>query len=132
MDKYDAMTVEQLTDQWIKARQAAKEWTAFENALRAKVVERMFKDPKKGTNKYTLSDGRIVKLIHNITTKLDGGQQHVDIIRDLIADGVLPKILLKAKYELAETVYKTLSDEQKLAIADYVVTKPESPQVTLE
>ena len=132
MDKYDAMTVEQLADAWLKARKAAKEWVAFENALRQKMVARMFADPKKGTNKYTLSDGRIVKLMHQVTTKLDGGQAHVDVIRDLIADGVLPKILLKAKYELAETVYKTLSDEQKLVLADYVVTKPESPQVTLE
>lgn len=141
---------------WLNQKESATAAADLERQYRDKVTTTLFPTPKKGTQRYQLSGGYAVKLVHVITYTLgdkdlvdEGSGMKVPIRKQV--EAVLGKVaelgnegplladrLVKWKPELDVKEYEALDPdnathvEAKRLIDEILTTKPGAPQLAWE
>ena len=115
-------------EEWYQLKLELKEVQERENALRKEIFTSAFPEAAEGTNTLELADGYVLKAVYPYTRKVDEA-----VLSNL--HGQLKKLhisedkLLKWKPELAITFYKTLTEEEKHVVDQFLIVKEGSPQL---
>lgn len=134
--------------EWQKAADALSAAKDYEARLRVVVVELNFPDPKEGTNRNQLPDGRSIKCSvpyrYDLSNKEAKAEKAIDDMTAISQQaGFVADRLIKWEPELSIKEYRLLNpdnpaaqtEEQKriLAILQTILTiKPGSPQIEIE
>lgn len=130
-------TNDQVIVEWqesVKALASAKD---NETALRAQVVERMFKDHKdEGTENVELGNGyklkAVFKLSYSLNNKDDATDKALTKLEKSGPEGAfVAGRLVKWKPDLSVSEYKTLTAKQKAIIDEVLTVRPGTPSVEL-
>lgn len=117
----------QMLDEWEDAAARLTVLKAKEMDLRLKLIAGAFPNPKEGTNKHKLPDGRELVGQVKVTRKIDEASLPV-ILAAMREKGVAnTDRLVKYKPELAKSEWNTLSDEMKLIFSPAVIAVPGAP-----
>lgn len=118
-----------LVREWYKTQSELKELQAHEKDLRAKVIEAVFGEVKKGTSKADLSNETELVLSCSAKISIDKEKflQHKNVMerKGLIGD----ESVIKLKPEVSATAYKYMSQEDKVAFDEVFVHGLNSPQL---
>lgn len=119
-----------MLDQWVEAAEKLSVMKDKEMNLRQMLFAGAFPNPKEGTNKHLLPDGRTVKGAYRINRKIDEAALPASLAA-LRANGVANvDAIVRMKPELAKREWDSLSDENKLVFSAAIIATPGSP--TLE
>jgi hypothetical protein len=113
-------------DRWQELSDAIKHMTQEERALREALFSGTFPDPKEGTNKHTLPDGRVVKGTYSLNRKVL--EDELPDALEALPEDVREKII-KRKPELVKSVYNKLDAEQRQAFDAALDIKPGLPKL---
>lgn len=117
----------QMLDEWEDASARLAVLKEKEMDLRLKLFAGAFANPKEGTNKHKLPDGRELIGQHKVNRKIDEASLPV-ILEAMRAAGVAnTDRLVRYKPELAKSEWNTLSDEMKLIFSPAVIAVPGAP-----
>ena len=118
--------------EWQTAKNNLRQWQDYERQLRDQIVEGEFPTPSEGTNKKTLPDGRILKLVHSINRTLEDGPK-LDLVLDRFEKaGVDVDALVTFKPSLGKKAYDALKPAFRKTLDELITSKPGSPQLTIE
>lgn len=107
---------------YYKEQEASKRMQLFGGA---------FPNPKEGTNKLLLADGRTIKATYTINRKIDDAALPVTL-QAMREQGVAnTDALVRYKAELAKKEWNTLSDENKLLFSPAIIATPGMPQLEI-
>lgn len=116
-------------DNWLQLRNLLEQAKTLESHYRKSIIAYKFPRPKKGTNKITLPDGRILKYTHKETNSidesmLDAVREEFSKLNDKANDNI--DAYLKVKYEPVMKTIESLDKESEeyLCIKKLVTTKP--------
>lgn len=125
---------EPLIDDWLEAKRALVLATEKERLLRNSVVGAIFPDAKRGTNKYTLPDGTVVKYVRGLNIKLIDVKRDYNGLEEAVAAGRLPAGLIveKITYEVNESKYAGLTNDQKAFLSGAVEVKDRAPTLSVD
>lgn len=143
--------------QWLDNKETAVNAVELERACRAKVTETLFPNPKKGTQRYELSGGYKIKLVHGWTYSLgikdmpnpdvEGATipivKQIEDLQQAISEcgnegPILSERLIKWVPQLVPSEYEKLNVEYEIEkkikdMIDVLLTvKPASPQLEFE
>jgi len=124
-------TYDQLLEDWNKAKAAKRAWEAEERRLRGLVVEGAFGDKlKEGANKFTLADGRVIKVTGKINRTIDATALTAlsPKLREL---GVDVEELVRFKPELKVGPFRKLAGEGGDLFRSIVTEKEGTPEVEI-
>lgn len=126
--------VEPLIEDWLAAKRALVLAAEKERQLRDSLVAALFPDAKRGTNKHTMGDGRIVKYVRGLNIKLLNPERDLPYLRSGLATGIIPDKLIKEKvtYEVNESTYDGLSDDAKRFLSGALEVKDKAPTLSVE
>lgn len=124
--------------QWMHARDMAKQWVEHERKLRDFIVLNAFNYSQAvggidGTFRSDLGNGYKLKLVAPLVYSLkdgEGTRAAIEYARNLAVP--LPKPLVKWSPELSVSAYKAADDELRRLIAPDLTTKPGAPQLSVE
>lgn len=121
------MTTDQMIHAWSLNQALLKELKVVEMEQRKAITEKMFPEPKNGTNKHDLGAGYTLKYVCGTETKLDPAA--FELMRAELPEHVVDKAV-KFTPSLVAKGYKDLSLEDRELLDEALVTKPKAP--TLE
>lgn len=126
-------TFEEALDRWVKLSAELARVKREEMELRNQLFGAAFQNPKEGTNKLILNDGREFVGKHNINRSVDAAQVPtvVQEIAKLGKNDVVADDYFKVKYDLAVGLYKKAPPEVKLILTRAVTEKPGSPSIEI-
>lgn len=133
------VTMEELI-RWDKLQRDLKILKAEEALLRGRIAKFYFKNPKEGTNDYSLNAGYVLKMQHKISRDFDvqqlkdacdPGEEGVRAPGAFIAAGFDVNPLVKWKPELVITAYRKLSPENRQLLDTVLQIKDGSPQLEI-
>lgn len=138
----DQVTVNDLTV-WFTMQEELKKLKASEMMLRKRIFGHYFPDPKEGTNTSVLPDTYQLKGVHVINRKIIEESMQALCYRPQLAEGVYGKSkleeagvrvdqLVKWKPELAISVYRELTEEQRHLVDQMLLIDAGSPQLKIE
>ena len=115
-----------MVSQWFKLTGNLKQLKAEESDLRKNIFEKVFTSPKEGINKIPLQGGWQLEANVPYTRTIDKAA-FVAIQQQLIQNGIKTDVLVEMKPSLVLSVYRKLSDDQKLMFNQCLTTKQGSP-----
>ncbi len=117
--------------EWQVLTRLASELKGREMDLRKDLFDGAFPEPKEGTNKHTLPDGRIVKGTLKISRSVD--QASVVSVQRLLREelGAKTDDLFPTAFKLDKKVLDTLTVAQKKIAADAYTEKPGAPALEI-
>jgi hypothetical protein len=126
IDMNAPMTLAQVLPSWIQAKEEERKAIEMRRSL-----DKMIQDllPKKDEGSITETNGDFKV---SVTYKLD---RKIDTEKLQESWGHLPmsaQCAIKWKADLSTSVFRTLADSDKAALAKYITTKPASPSVMVE
>lgn len=123
----------QLIAQWEAAKKQADAFKVQESNLRDEVVHECYglTHDLRGTIKYELLNGYRLSSSFTTTYKIDDAQLKA-LMPTLAENNIDVNQLVEWKPSFKEAYYKTLSDEQKLIVDQFITATPGKPQVKIE
>lgn len=125
--------VEPLIEDWLAAKRALVLAAEKERQLRDSLVAALFPDAKRGTNKHTMEDGRVVKYVRGLNIKLTNperdGAALVNLVNEHIPAGL---VKVKTTFEVSESAYDKLSDEGKRFLSGALEVKDKAPTLSVD
>lgn len=128
---------------WFKVKKELDDLKTKEMLMRQRIFKAFFPAPKEGTNTVVLPDTYQLKGVHVINRKiLEEGMQAL-CYRPQISEGVFglskleeagvsPQAIIKWKPELAISVYRELTEEQRHLVDQMLLIDAGSPQLKIE
>ncbi len=116
-----------LLEEWRQAKYALDVVKEKESRLRKEVLAEFFKELKpEGTTNMDLQDKWILKAVTGLDYKVTDAPKLLTLAK------TIKKLdLVKTKYELSITPYRTLTPEEKLLVDACLLIKPSSTQLEL-
>lgn len=125
------MNYYELLEKWEESKRNKRAWEAEERRLRDMVVEGAFgKELKEGANKFTMADGRVVKVTGKVNRSIDSAQLTA-LTPKLLELGVNVEELVRFKPELKVGPFRKLSGQGGDIFRSIVTEKPGSPEVEI-
>ena len=120
------LTLAQVLPSWMQAKEDERKAVEHRRQL-DKMIQSLL--PKKDEGSITETNGDFkVSVTYKLDRKLDTEKLQASWANlPAAAQGAI-----KWKAELATSVFRTLSDEDRASLADYITTKPASPTVSVE
>lgn len=129
--------------QWYRYTQELSKLKAAEMLLRQRIFKAFFPDPREGTNTAVLPDTYQLKGVHVINRKIVEESMQALCYRPPLAEGVYGKSkleeagvrvdqLVKWKPELAISVYRELTEEQRHLVDQMLLIDAGSPSLKIE
>lgn len=133
VDPAQIVTAAPIIEQWCAVKEKAAEFKSKEYGFRLKLVESLFAAaPDKGTCHVKFGDYRL-KLVSKLNYKLDYAAFYaLAQTPEFIAANIPAEILKPQDPILNESVYATLSAQQKYLLSVCVTISDASPALTLE
>ena len=120
------LTLAQVLPTWMQAKEDERKAVEYRREL-DKMIQSLL--PKKDEGSVTETNGDFkVSVTYKLDRKLDTEKLQANWNQlPAAAQGAI-----NWKAELATSVFRTLSDEDRAPLADYITTKPASPTVSVE
>ena len=116
--------------QWFTLQQELAKLKASEMLLRQRIFKHYFPNAKEGTNTFVLPDGYQLKADLPYERKVDEGA--LQALSEELAKAMVSKDeLLEYKPSLKVKEYRTLTDEQRLIVDQFLIIKPGTPSVKI-
>lgn len=128
-DDAKAALFEEISE-WNNVAKKLAPLVAQEKALRKKLFEKYFTNPREGTNAITLGFGKELKLKHTINRKLDEAALDAAAVQKLIDPDLVSEVV-KYKPSVSVSGWKALTDEQRAKFKDIVTEEPGSPALEI-
>jgi hypothetical protein len=115
---------------WYELANQMKALKDEEATLRKELFSECFPVYKEGTNKLDLTEGWVLKVTVPVNRKVDEAA-FAAYKEVLIANNISPDKLVRWKAELAVSFYKTLDDEEKELVDQFLTISDGSPQMEI-
>lgn len=126
---YTSQQLSEMLSQWHQLQSQLSVVKVHELRLRNLLFGELFPNPVEGTNKFSLTDGYVLKAKHVINRTVDEAVYKKS--REEFTEKEVPLDIVKYKIELSVSIYKGLDDEQTELFDRCLVSKPGTPSLEL-
>lgn len=112
--------------EWYRISSELNKLKIAEGLLRMKIFKGKFPTPKEGTNNLVMPDGYVLKAKHNINRTVEEAAFKASI-EELAKHGIPTDTIVKFKPELAISVYRELTEEQRTLMDSVLIVKDGMP-----
>lgn len=129
-DIKDKVTQEDL-NRWFLLQRDLAQLVPEEKALRKKIFDALFPEPREGANSTPLTHGWVLKGVHKISRSIDF-EALTTLDSELREHGIPVGQLIKYVPELSLKEYRKLNDEQRKEFDQILEIKPGSPHLSIQ
>lgn len=115
---------------WYTTKRELDNLKVKEQLLRQKIFKGKFPDAKEGTNSVELADGFVLKGTRVISRTIDEAAFKASVV-ELAKNGIRTDEIVRYKPELAVSVYRTLTEEQRHLMDTVLVVKDGMPSLEI-
>lgn len=126
---------QKLITDWYDAKQNLDQYKELEKNLREQVIEHVFEGCEPGTNRVDLANGfklkTVIKETYKVPRDATGHYTHVPTLLAKLPDDVARSII-KWTLDISTSAYKTLTEEQKAVVNEFIIITKGSSTLEIE